>query len=626
MTILQKITDFDIFAKKVGNYYNLKEKISSYSSFILTFAYIIFSLIIFFVYAIMVIKKIDYRINESIYFSEEIPEINVNNKLLYFAFGVEDPINTNTIVDESIYNIKVEYFDRIRKNGTWTSRNHKNLTISKCDEKNSGLFYEKFLKNKHSNDSYCINDFNLTLAGGVTYDRLAYIKIKVYPCVNKSENNFFCKSQKEIDYYLSTGIFSILTKDTGFNSSDINDPTTPIFKDLYFTIGKNFMNQYIIKFDITEIQTDKGLFFNRINTEKYLKFNKGELNINLRDEREYYQGNHVAEIHIRLSESIRILKRNYIKMTDILSTVGGYMQLIYIIFILISLLPNKLNSEKIIVDSLFNFDLKNKKVIITLKYKNRLNYYPGIKYITNNNDINKVTLYNDNLCSYSSISNSPKIINSAENMPSTFFRYGLNHINVDLSNINEIKNKSDLINNKNNNKIIYDKNSIKINDNSKDVFSSNLIQSTYQINQRNIFESKNKAVQSYLVRNHKNIMNPTNIKTHLGNDNKQINNNLSLISKNQNIEEKIIKNVKFNFFEYLCFQKCSKNNINIILFDEASSFYKNQMDIINIFSIILLFKENMKKENKHILDNMLCEKIEFKLPSLADSIYLNEEF
>ena len=59
-------------------------------------------------------------------------------------------------------------------------------------------------------NSYCIDNINLTLAGGVPYDRLAYIKMKVYPCVNKTENNFYCKPQEEIDYYLSAGYFSIL--------------------------------------------------------------------------------------------------------------------------------------------------------------------------------------------------------------------------------------------------------------------------------------------------------------------------------------------------------------------------------------------------------------------------------
>ena len=621
-----KLTDFDIFAKTIGNYYNLKEKISSNLSLVLTCTYIISSLMLLFIYVIKVIRRADYRVFESAYFSEKVPEIKINNDLLYFAFGVEDPITTNTFIDESIYNIKVEYLDIIRKNGIWSAIDQKSLSISKCNEKNFGLGYEKYFKNKHLNNSYCIDDINLTLAGGFSYDRLAYIIIKVYPCVNKTENNFKCKSQEEIDYYLSNGYFSILTKDKGLNPSDYNNPITPVFKDLYFTIGKYFLNQYILKFDITEIQTDRGLFFNNIHTEKFLKFNNEEQNINIRGQNEYYKGYKIAEIQIRLNDSIRIQKRSYLKMTDILSTIGGYMQFINIIFSLISLIPNKLNSEKIIVDSLFNFDLKNKKVIITLKYKNSLNYYPEIKYISSNNCINKTFLFKKNLRNPFSSHNSFNIINSCKNIQSTFLHNRINHINRELSDINEIINKSDLIINKKNDDIIYE-NPNKVDDNSKEIFCPNVIRYHSQINSKNKFKTKKKITESHLMINSKKIINHSSIKIPFKkkySNNIKINRNLTLMLKKQSNEEGIIKHVKFNFFEYLCFQKSIKNNLNIILFDEASSFYKNQMDIINRFGMILLMKENIKKENKHVLDNMLSEKIEFQFPSGLGDIYINE--
>ena len=626
MTTTIKLTDFDIFAKKIGNYYNSKEKISSYFSIALTCIYVLLSLVLFSIYTIKVMQRIDCRVYDSTYFAEQIPEIKINNDLLYFSFGVEDPITTNTIVDESIYNIKAEYFDTIKKNDIWTTVEHKKLSISKCNEKNFGLNYEKFFKNKHLNNSYCIDNINLTLAGGLSYDRLAYIKMGVYPCINKTENNFYCKSQKEIDYFLSAGFFSILTKDIGFNPSDNNNPTTPVLKDLYFSIGKYFMSQYVIKFDITEIQTDNGLLFNRIKTEKFLKFNKNEQNIIIRNQDDYYQGNQIAEIQIRLSDHIQIQKRNYLKITEVLSAIGGYMQLINIVFNLISLLPNKLTNEKIIVNSLFNFDLENKKVIITLRYKNRLNYYPELKYVTNNSNMDKAISYKNKCKNYLSISNSSNKINSSKNIPLTFFHNDLNQINNKFSNINRIKNKSDLMINKKNN-YINEKYSNKVNDNSKDIIYPGLVNNISQNNSQNIFKKKKKIMQTYPMRNYKNILNPSIIKMPFEkmNNNKQINTNLSIMSKNQSNSEKIIKHVEFNLFEYLCFQKCSKNNLNIILFDEASSFYKNQMDVINIFSMVLLLKENIKKENKHVLNNMLNEKIEFKLPSVLKKIYLDDE-
>ena len=56
---------------------------------------------------------------------------------------------------------------------------------------------------------------------------MAYIRLKIFPCVNTSENNNHCKSQEEIDYYLTSSYFSILIKDFGLNSSIYENPIIP---------------------------------------------------------------------------------------------------------------------------------------------------------------------------------------------------------------------------------------------------------------------------------------------------------------------------------------------------------------------------------------------------------------
>ena len=50
------------------------------------------------------------------------------------------------------------------------------------------------------------------------------------------------------------------------------------------------------------------------------------------------------------------------------------MQLIYSIFAIISLLTKKMNIEKKLLNSLFYFNIKQKKVILSIEYKKKLNY------------------------------------------------------------------------------------------------------------------------------------------------------------------------------------------------------------------------------------------------------------
>ena len=61
-------------------------------------------------------------------------------------------------------------------------------------------------------------------------------------------------------------------------------------------------------------------------------------------------------------------------MSEVFSITGGYMQLIFSVFGIISLLTKKMNIEKKLLNSLFYFNIKQKKVILSIEYKKKLNF------------------------------------------------------------------------------------------------------------------------------------------------------------------------------------------------------------------------------------------------------------
>ena len=89
---------------------------------------------------------------------------------------------------------------------------------------------------------------------------------------NNTENK--CKPQEEIDKYLTSGYFSILLKDIGLNPSNYSYPVIPTLQDLYTTIDKRFYKNYILTYGLTQVQTDVGLFDERITNDKYIQFKK----------------------------------------------------------------------------------------------------------------------------------------------------------------------------------------------------------------------------------------------------------------------------------------------------------------------------------------------------------------
>ena len=362
--------NYDMYSKRTSFFFKNQEKIGSYFGIFLTLTYLFTSIILFINQIILAIQKKELRVYDTTIYAQEMPSITVDSNQLYFAFGLEDPLTSNRFIDDSIYVPKIVFIDKIKKNDEFVTVEQKNLEYERCNVENFGKDYQHLFIKDELNSSYCLKDFNfnLTFAGGYKYERMTYIRIRIYPCVNNTENNNTCKSQDEIDHYMSSGYFSILLKDFGLNPSNYSFPVLPTLQDLYTTIDKKLYRNYILNFGVTEIHTDSGLLNENTNIKKYLQFRKELQTFTFRDEQDYYSGKSVILVQLKLDDTIIVQKRSYTKMSDILCRIGGYMQLINTVFLLLTSVINKLNCELKIINSIFNFNLKKNKVII--KFQN----------------------------------------------------------------------------------------------------------------------------------------------------------------------------------------------------------------------------------------------------------------
>ena len=129
----------------------------------------------------------------------------------------------------------------------------------------------------------------------------------------------------------------------------------PTIQDFYTTISKDFYKDVIFNYEITDIVTDDGIISESKKTERYLKFDRIKESFYLRNDTEYYyKGKSICKVEIRLSDNIHVQRRIYKKFASALSTTGGYMQLIYTIFMLLSLIPNQFKLETIKVNGFIN--------------------------------------------------------------------------------------------------------------------------------------------------------------------------------------------------------------------------------------------------------------------------------
>ena len=554
--------DFDIFSKSIGFFYHDKDKMGSIIGFIFTIIYVIISISLFLYYLITTINKRGMKVHESLLFQKEAPEIDINDNLFYFAFGVENyETGYARFINETIYYPKVEYIYKIKDGPYFKIIKKTPLTFERCQEKKFGKEYQNLLVKGELNNSYCINNLNLTLAGNFKYDKLSYINIGIYPCVNSSKNNNHCQSKEIINKYLSGTFFSILAEDIGLEPSNYSYPIIPTFQDLYITIDKSYFTEFCIFFGITEVQTDIGLLSEKIKRQRYMNYVKTTQGMYYKDEDNFENGGPICEVQIRMADDIRIQKRTYMKMSEVFALTGGYMQLISTFFSFITFLLNKINSEIQLVNNIFNFYPKKRR--ISLKYQLHQNYPNNTPVFKNRPNFQK---------------SSPII--SSEEKNNTIFDMSKNNL-ILFDNINRS------------------------------------FQSINQNEQKSIINIKSNKSNPIYLRMDKDSYNNKNDKTKICKNNhnkKQIKTKSTLFEKTELNEDQIWKkNVEFNSFYYYCIGIFKKDKDDIKLFNLAISFYKQKMDIIYLFHIILLVEKIWGSENGKIrLDEEMNLKLKIK--------------
>ena len=279
-------------------------------------------------------------------------------------------------------------------------------------------------------------------------------------------------------------------------------------------------------------------------------------------------------------------------MSVVFSTTGGYMQVIYTILALIALVTKKFSVEKKLLNSLFNFNIKQKKIILSIEYEKKLGYNSSLNKEKENNFIpyeakksivsNKIKLGRRNSIFLfnrkNNLNNIAQAINDKTEMEEPISKKERKNTNTMLNNnlINIIKN------------ITSEKE------------EDNPTTTPYQNNNRssvNMIDNSNlNNLQINGILGHKEL--------------KKF--NVTMINNIRSYDKGNCAIIKFNIFDYYCLKKKKKKGIQIELFNFGINFYKSQMDIINFFNIIILTQIMLtqQSEKKH---NMLSQTIELSM-------------
>ena len=375
------LKDIDMFGKEPELYYKTRPKKTSWIGRILSFSFVLIYFAFFLYKFIKMLKRVDVTFYDTFNYAAKPPQVHITHDNFYVAFALEDPVTYDPFLDEGVYYPKA-FFKRAEMKGDVFEWDVIPLEIERCQREKFGESYQDVFKHIDLTNRYCFKDINnYILEGHFSYLLYSFFYIEFFPCVNTTKEQN-CKPIETIDYYLKNTFISFEIENIELTPKNYKHPTRPRNVDVYTTVGKKLFQEIHVYFEVVDIETDMDWFgfdeFEKIKTERFLKYDEMIIMSNLIENDIYETGEKFCDTTFKLAENVRTQRRVYVKFVAILADVGGLMEVLFTLFRVISSFSVDILYENSMVNGLFNFDLEKKNVIIkdNIEWENQQK--PGI--------------------------------------------------------------------------------------------------------------------------------------------------------------------------------------------------------------------------------------------------------
>ena len=364
------IKDIDMFGKEPELYYKTRPKKTSWIGRILSFSFV-FIYFAFFIYKfIKMLRRVDVTFYDTFTYASSPPIVPITHENFYIAFALEDPNSYDPFINEGVYYPKAA-FKRAEMKGEQFDWQVVPLEVEKCNLNKFGKNYQNLYKNIDLDNYYCFKDINnFNLEGHFSYLQYSFFYIEFFPCVNNSNitDGNKCEPKEIIEYYLDNTFVSLEMEDIELTPKNFEKPIRERNVDVYTTVGAKLFEELHVFFEVVNIETDMDWFgfdeFENIKSQIYLKYDETFIMSNIIQKDVYKTGEKFADVTFKLSENMRTQRRVYTKFVTILGDVGGFMEVIFTLFRIISSFSVDILYEVSMVNRLFNFDLNKKNVVL----------------------------------------------------------------------------------------------------------------------------------------------------------------------------------------------------------------------------------------------------------------------
>ena len=224
--------------------------------------------------------------------------------------------------------------------------------------------------------------------------------MKIFPCINSTQNNNHCKPLEVIDSYLNDTFISFYMQDVELTPTIYKQSVHVRDKEVNIKLSRHLFKNIRAFFQIINVETDQDLIgfdiFENNKKEKFIRFESTTVFNYLHEKSIYESGDQICDITLQLADQVLTHKRTYNKLIQIFDDIGGLMEIIFSFFfdVIASFISEALY-DKILVNNLFEFykniTYEEKKIIeenVINEFKERENIIE--KDNRKNNSTNKI--------------------------------------------------------------------------------------------------------------------------------------------------------------------------------------------------------------------------------------------
>jgi hypothetical protein len=303
----------------------------------------------------IIFKRKPFTSNSSI-ISKDYPVVKIDSESFPIAIFPSD-LYGRFEFDERYVQLDVSHVIYATKNSTKYVKQRTQLDLEKCSQNNFSKLSEKDFSDSIIVNAFCIKKQNETLQGYWTANEGEGLTIKLKMCDKSIDSN--CADEDEIKQYIARTQFAlgIIYLDTLIDFSNYYDPFQYSSSIIYKFANSDLSKIVNLMVYQGTLKTDSGFFTSNIHERKYIFIDE-----NQNDSASFNKQNGILiSMNFYGSNASLIHLRKYAKLSDILASIGGVLNICIIIFYYLNLLFSRQNKYLTTINKAFMIKDKFKK-------------------------------------------------------------------------------------------------------------------------------------------------------------------------------------------------------------------------------------------------------------------------